>query len=167
LTVALDNRPLWKFIGTNPVPSPIPASCQPSNFSPGSKAKMQSCLADYLSGGYTGPMFSARSPETPPGLYDIQLSPRLAFVPTLNPCSCGDSGQYLGSIQSFNLIFLQTTYLTPLIEFNPGEGGLVPLAITQFDGVSALRITDAMVSSSVVATGTNGALRGARVQLSL
>lgn len=53
---------------------------------------------------------------------------------------------------------------TPALAFEPGEG-TSPLAITQFDGLSALRIANTMVPDTVVATGPNGTLRGATVQL--
>lgn len=161
----LDDRPLWDFIPDTTL-SGVPASCQRRNFNPGTQAKMQRCLADYVKGGYTAPIFTARSPGTPPNVYDIQLSPRAAFVPTLN-CGCPDGGSGLGPISAYNLIYIQTLYLnrSDTAYFNPGEGGTGPLSIAHFDGISALRITNNMVPVTVVATGANGALRGASVQL--
>jgi len=126
---------------------------------------MQTCLADYSNGHYTAPIFTARSPGTPPNLYDIQLSPRVAFIPSLN-CSCPDGGSGLGPISAYNLIYIQTVYLngSDTSYFNPGEG-TSSLFMTQFDGLSALRITNTMVPTTVSATGPNGTLRGAAVQL--
>jgi hypothetical protein len=171
--MALDNRPLWEFIPTTLVAPTIPASCQRTNFSttdgtavPGGKAKMQTCLADYINGGYTQPMFTTRRGTNPDSLYDIQLSSRLAFVPSLPNGCCPDSGLGQGAIQSFNMVFLQTLYLnsSDTSLFEPGEGTSV-LDLPLFDGLSALRLKDSMVPASVIGGGPNGSLRGAKVSL--
>jgi hypothetical protein len=171
--VTLDNRPLWEFIPTSLASPAIPVSCQRSNFSaidgvsvPGGKAKMQTCLADYINGGYTQPMFTRRSASNPDALYDIQLSSRLAFVPSLPNGCCPDSGLGQAAIQSFNMVYLQTIYLNANDSslFEPGEG-TTALAMPQFDGLSALRLKDSMVPPSVLSSGPNGSLRGAKVSL--
>lgn len=172
--VTLDNRPLWEFIPAGA--SGLPPSCDRSRFNPpfnpnpdapdSGKGRMQKCLTDYINGGYTSPMFTARSAGTPPGLYDIQLSSRVAFVPSLSNC-CPDGTTALGPIEGFHMVYLQSMYLdsADATQFNPGEGGTAPLLMPQFDGLSALRITDSMVPASVLASGPNGTLRGALVSL--
>jgi hypothetical protein len=171
--VVLDNRPLWEFIPTSLTSPTIPATCTRSNFSttdgtavPGGKAKMQTCLADYINGGYTQPMFTRRTGTGADALYDIQLSSRLAFVPSLPNGCCPDGALGQGAIQSFNMVFLQTMYLNSSDSslFEPGEGTSA-LTMSQFDGLSALRLKDSMVPASVLSSGPNGSLRGAKVSL--
>ena len=170
----VDNKPLWEFIPSDA--TGIPPSCARSNFvvasfdpNPDStqsgKGRMQRCLSDYIVGGYNTPLFTMRSPETPNGWYDIQMSSRFAFVPSLNCCGDGQIG--LAPIQRFNMVFIETVYLDTAdkTQFNPGEGGSGPLSMPQFDGIAALRITDPMVPPSVVRSGPGGSLRGAFVSL--
>jgi hypothetical protein len=165
--VTVDNRGLWEFIPFGA--TGVPPSCQRTNFQgvgPGtSKAKMSTCLSDYVTGGYTVPLFTQRSGDTPPGLYDIQLSSRVVFVPALR-CDCVAS-----PIDAFHLAFIQTLYLDPsnpacttCLEFNPGESTSQILA-SKFAGLSAFKIIDTMVPASVLQTGPNGSLRGSRVAL--
>lgn len=168
-TVTLDNRPLWEFIPTKLTSAQIPASCVRSNFNPGTKAKMQTCLADFNSGIASGkkysPLFSARNPSNPPDIYDIQLSSRVAFIPSLPAGCCGESALTKAPIEAFNLAFIQTIYLNQAdanAQFDPGEGGTGTISMPNFDGLSALRISDTMVPASVVQSGPNGQLRGAR-----
>jgi hypothetical protein len=164
--VSLDNRPLWEFLSPNIVTG-VPASCQRSAFNPGTKAKMQSCIGDYISSGSSVPLFTAQNASNPSGLYDIQLSPRLAFVPTLMSCCPDGALDSAGQIQSFNLIFLQTLYIAGGGEsgqFNPGEG-TSNLSVTDFKGVSALTITDKMVPQKIIQSGPNGSLRGTPLNL--
>jgi Flp pilus assembly protein TadG len=164
----LDNRGLWEFIPLK-LPAKLPPSCDRqsgSGLQSPNKAKMQACLSDYILGNYTVPLFTQRSTGTPPGMYDIQMSSRFAFVPSFSGC-CGDGTvDQLGPIEGFHMAFLQTMYLnsSDSLLFEPGEATSA-MTLSQFDGLSALRITDPMVPQAVLASGPNGSLRGASVQL--
>lgn len=165
--ITADNRPLWEFIPTTLTSPTIPATCDRHQIMPAwNKARMQQCLSDYITTGNTVPLFTMRSPGTPPGMYDIQLSSRFAFIPSFNSC-CGDGTiDVHAPIESFHMLFIQTTYLnaSDTALFEPGEG-TTPLTLSQFDGLSALRIKDSMVPSSVLINGPSGSLRGQNVQL--
>jgi hypothetical protein len=164
----LDNRGMWEFIPQT-LPAGLPPQCDrqsSSGLQSPNKAKMQACLSAYITGGYTAPMFTKRSTGTPPGMYDIQMSSRFAFVPSFNGC-CGDGSlDAQGPIDAFHMLFVQTIYLdaSDSTLFEPGEG-TSNLTLSKFDGLSALRISDPMVPQSVLASGPNGSLRGSLVQL--
>ncbi len=165
--ISVDNRPLWEFIPFTLASPAIPATCDRNQANPPwSKARMQQCLSDYVTGNYTAPMFTKRSPGTPPGTYDIQASPRFAFVPSFTSCCADGSIDAQGPIADFHMIFIQTLYLnaSDTLLFEPGEGGTA-MTLSKFDGLSALRMQDSMVPSSVLSSGPTGSLRGMSVQL--
>jgi hypothetical protein len=183
--ITVDSRPLWQFMPSAdlPVGSPnpptntnIPAECKRSTIT--NKSGMQSCIAAWWCGTgqsqcdgrttpvYSTPIFTARNSANPPGIYDIQLSPRLAFVPTVNTspgpsCSGTDTGPPSSSIcpvDSFKMVFIQTLYLqnSQTSEFNPGESCTSACTLNSFTGISALRIFDAMLPAGIIGTGPGG-----------
>jgi hypothetical protein len=178
-TIALDNRPLWEFIPTG-TPAGIPSACYRANIR--DEATMETCLTTYYSGGYSTPVFTQHSSGTPSGLYDIQLSSRLGFVPIVNtpsqgapnPASCrtsmGPPSSNSCTVNAFKMVFIETVYLTSADDggpvFKPGEGGSSNVSMPSFDGVSALKIFDKMLPATVTGTGAQGGLRGAVVSLS-
>jgi hypothetical protein len=169
----VDNRPLWMFIPTDA--TNIPTSCKRSAFDNGTgnpvaggKDKMLKCLADYgTSTGYA-PLFTVRDPDNPDGLYDIQLSARSAYVPAVASASSGWQ-----PIESFKLFFIQSVYINGAGDssaeaeaFNPGEGTSdISTDFSNFKGVSALRITDAMVPQQVRDASPNNQGRGVPLSL--
>jgi hypothetical protein len=121
----LDNEPLWEFTPEEWQPG-IPDSCQNDTFdhvlnttpTSGQQAAMQAaleqCFSDYDTGGYTAPVFTARThpfgKTVPIDLYDIQLSPRFSYVPQFDQSTppTGTSGNL--NIAGFRAIFMQDTY---------------------------------------------------------
>jgi hypothetical protein len=177
-TIALDNRPLWEFIPPG-TPAGVPSACYRANVV--DETTMEACLNTYYTGGFTAPVFTQHSSGTPPGLYDIQLSPRVSFVPVVNsptlgapnPPACtsslGPPASSSCTVNAFKVIYVETVYLTAADDagpvFRPGEGGTSTLSMTSFDGISALKIFDKMLPATVVGTGVQGGLRGAAVSL--
>ncbi len=146
----LDNKPLWDFIpyglstsGANAVP----ASCRRETFDAllsGPLATLQAtmetaletCFTDYDSGGYTGVVFGANTDpsgaaEIPDDLYDIQLSPRFAYVPQFIQAipPNGSSGDL--NIGSFRAIYMEDVYANCStgcsVDFAPGPWNTTPL----------------------------------------
>jgi len=125
--VPLDNQPLWEFTPEAWQPG-IPDSCQNDTFDDvknqyngqgvvqqaAMEAALEKCFSDYQAGGYTQPVFTARThpfgKTVPIDLYDIQLSPRFSWVPqfleTVPPT--GSSGNL--NITAFRAIFMQDVY---------------------------------------------------------
>jgi hypothetical protein len=184
--VTLDDRPLWKFIPST-VPSGVPSTC---NYGPTdpywNQTTLQTCLHDYTTGSYS-PLFTAQSTASG-SFYDIQMSPRVAFVPIFNTAplngapTCSASGSSSSStaqcvINNFRMVFIETVYASSSDDgngysdagaprFRPGE----PLVGTisnwnGFDGIAALRIPESALPATVSGGGPNGSLRGATVQL--
>ncbi len=93
--VELDNTPLWEFIPQEELEG-VPDSCQRATFdqllvsTPAGEqqavmtAALDTCFTEYAAQGSTGELLVADTDpfgEEVPNLYDIQLSPRLAYVP--------------------------------------------------------------------------------------
>jgi hypothetical protein len=141
---ALDNKPMWEFIptglqttGTNAVPS----SCRRETFNAvsstpasGYQARMEDaleqCFADYEAGPtgngtpYTGVVFSANTnpfgAEVPIDLYDIQLSPRFAYVPQFVQAVPPNGSSSNLNIASFRAIYMWDLY------YNNGSNDFAP-----------------------------------------
>jgi hypothetical protein len=176
----LDNRPLWEFIPTTA--AGIPSSCTRVNFDnggggavSGGQAKMLTCLGNYANGNPGGwaPLFTARSSSNPNGLYDIQLSSRMGYVPILGSSSTGWT-----RITDFKLFFINTVYTncsggcdTPDSGgvFRTGEGAVgSPLAVANwstFEGIAAVRLYDGALPKQV--TDSSPQNHGTAVPLSL
>jgi hypothetical protein len=125
---SLDNKPIWEFIptglpttGTNAVP----ASCQRETFNAISptpantlQARMETaleqCFTDYEAGNYSGVVFSANTNpfgvEVPVDLYDIQLSPRFAYVPQFAQTVPPNGSSSDLNIASFRAVYLWDLY---------------------------------------------------------
>jgi len=135
----LDNKPIWEFIPEETLPD-VPASCQRATFeqlleaTPRAEqrevlqAAVEQCVTEYEAGGYTGIVFGANTDpfgkEVPKDLYDIQLSPRFAYVPQFAqevPPSGSSSNL---NIASFRAIFMEDVYAGCsngcAVEFAPG-----------------------------------------------
>jgi Putative Flp pilus-assembly TadE/G-like len=121
----LDNKPLWEYI-PNETLSNIPTSCQRATFdhllevTPAALQQvtmataLETCFADYDAGAYTGVVFAANTDpfgkEVPVDLYDIQLTPRFAYVPqfvqTVPPSGASENL----NIAQFRPIFMEDVY---------------------------------------------------------
>ena len=122
---ALDDRPLWAFIDPSLGPPDIPATCVRSTIT--SKLDMNTCLQDYVDGGYTTAIFT-KDDIASDGVYDIERSPRFGWVPELWETQWDNgSGNY--EIKAFRPVFLQTLYFGCTanlcdVVFDPGEAGI-------------------------------------------
>jgi len=128
--VNVDNKPLWEFIDPNA--TGIPASCRRSVFSGLNRTQahqqLQQCFTDYRTGGYHGVLFGANtSTEKPLDLYDIQLSPRFAYVPTFAGSQPPNGNSSALAVTGFQAVYVQTLYGgcngsgTCSIDFDPGS----------------------------------------------
>jgi hypothetical protein len=140
LGVQLDNKPLWEFIPEQTL-SNVPPSCQRDRFNDllattpvplqqtTMQAALETCFTDYEQGGYTGVVFGARTDPfgkaVPIDLYDIQLSPRFAYVPQFAQATppTGSSGNL--NISSFRAVFMEDVYAGCTsggcgVDFSPG-----------------------------------------------
>ncbi len=125
LGVQLDNKPLWQFIPEQTL-SNVPPSCQRATFDEllestpvalqqtTMQTALETCFTDYEAGGYTGVVFAAKTDPfgkaVPIDLYDIQLSPRFAYVPQFLQSTLpnGSSGNL--NISSFRAVFMEDVY---------------------------------------------------------
>jgi hypothetical protein len=145
----LDNKPLWEFIPTGlPTsgPNAVPASCQretfnallsgnPNTLQTTMETALETCFTDYDNGNYTGIVFGANTNpggvEIPFDLYDIQLSPRFAYIPqfvqTIPPN--GTSSDL--NIAEFRAIYMEDVYANCNngcgVDFAPGPWNTSPL----------------------------------------
>ncbi len=126
-----DNKPLWEFIGKGSDKfgadsGDIPVSCRRASFTTAIKAsqvlantQLQTCFDDYDNGtGCSGAVCddvvfgldTFDEPGPPVTLYDIQLTPRFAYVPVFleaNPPTGTSSNVHIAKFQA---VFLQTLY---------------------------------------------------------
>lgn len=126
--VQVDNKPLWEFIPTVTL-SEVPTSCQRATFdgllstTPAAQRKttlhtaLVTCFNQYNAGTgcsntpCTGALFSQSSwVEAPYDLYDIQLSPRLVYVPKFAETTPPNGDSTL-RIASFEPVFFQRLYV--------------------------------------------------------
>ena len=142
----LDNTPLWQFIPEQTLPN-VPPSCQRSVFdnlvttTPAAlqqttlQAQLEQCFTDYQAGGYTGIVFGAKTHpfgrSVPVDLYDVQYSPRFAYVPqfleTVPPT--GSSSNL--NIGAFRAIYIEDVYAGCStgcnVDFAPGPWNTNPI----------------------------------------
>jgi hypothetical protein len=128
----LDNKPLWQFIptglpttGTNAVPNScrretfdtIAATPPTSTLQVRTTAALEQCFTDYEAGNYNGVVFGANTnpftsgqAEVPIDLFDVQLSPRFAYVPQfVQSVPPGGSSSNL-NIASFRAVYIEDIY---------------------------------------------------------
>ena len=144
----LDNKPLWEFIPETTL-SGVPASCQRSTFdgllalsypTPAAKqvalqTALEQCFTDYEAGNYTGVVFGANTdpfgPESPVDLYDIQLTPRFAYVPQFVQDVPPNGSSSDLNIAEFRAIFMEDVYGQCSsgcgVDFAPGPWNTAPL----------------------------------------
>ena len=104
----IDTKPRWEFIDPSlTTANGIPASCVRSAIS--TKAQMAPCLTDYKTSGSTTPLFTVDADTNTPQV-DLQASPRFAYVPVLRETTWGTGNSATYTFQSFQPVFLQTTY---------------------------------------------------------
>lgn len=145
----LDNRGIWEYIGDDATMTDVPTSCYRSVFSDALvdgvsdnatqlRSLVETCFAQYnasattavagCTGVCTGDLLTRNTiVETPIDLYDIQTSPRFAYVPRFiesGPPSGGSERRHIGS---FAAIFLQRLFggcsaNACGIDFEPGVG---------------------------------------------
>jgi hypothetical protein len=139
LGTQLDNKPLWEFIPEQTL-SGVPDSCQRKTFDDLVKvtlstqqqttmqAALEQCFTDYEAGGYTGVVFGAKThpfgQTVPVDLYDIQLSPRFAYVPQFLQSTPPSGTSSNLNIASFRSIFMEDVYAGCSsgcsVDFSPG-----------------------------------------------
>lgn len=147
LGASLDNWPLYKFIPESLAPPDIPATCQRSLFSGDGLAQMDLCLTAYRNpppGVTYRPLFSL---DTDPGdgIWDIQRSPRFAYVPRVADLPNGSSESR--RILAFVPVWLQTVWAGCSkgvcdVAFNPDGTSTAPLATNQqINGMSVLALS--------------------------
>jgi hypothetical protein len=173
----LDNKPLWEFIPTSLTSATIPASCVRSSFtgSNASKTHLNQCFTDYSAGGYSTPMFTEDTINPGDGIYDIQLSPRFAFVPEFNGTSWPSGSGGSLSIKKFRAAYIQTVFFkcngsSCDIIFNPGETDGVPsgggATSKTAESLTAMLFKNSMLPASIMSAGPGGSLvGGAKISL--
>lgn len=149
---ALDNKPLWEFIPTGLSttagnPAAVPTSCTRERFNtllattPLARQKtvmqdaLEQCFADYTAGSWTGLVFGANTdpfgPEVPVDLYDIQLSPRFAYVPQFWQADPPSGSSTNLNIKSFRAIYIEDVFgrcsQGCAVNFAPGPWNTTPL----------------------------------------
>lgn len=153
----IDDRPLWEYMRNITVGSDkstqVPAECAKSSIT--SKTLMKACLDEYKRQGYTTDLFDLDSVNPGDGTYDIQSSPRFAFVPELDQNTWGEGKKNYG-IRAFRAVYIQTTYHKCNgngcdIIFNPGEP-CATCAQTKkdLDAVTALLIPDEALPQAII-----------------
>src|SRR5262249_49787422 len=128
---SLDNKPLWEFIPTGLSTTPgnpdaVPPSCRRETFdnlltaTPVNlqqtvmQGALETCFTDYEAGNWTGIVFGKDSdpfgPEVPVNLFDVQLSPRFAYVPQFWQATPPNGSSTDLNIQAFRAIYLEDIY---------------------------------------------------------
>jgi Flp pilus assembly protein TadG len=135
----LDNKPLWEYIDDTSLPN-IPSSCQRSTFdqllasTPTAQQQgvlqgaLEQCFADYEEGSYTGVVFGANTnpfgKEVPADLFDLQLTPRFAYVPQFAQSVPPNGSSADLNIADFRAIFMEDVYADCSngcgVNFSPG-----------------------------------------------
>jgi hypothetical protein len=144
--VSVDNKPLWEFI--DPSATGIPPTCQRSGFNgldrDQAHQRLADCFLDYRTQGATGVLFGANtSTEKPLDLYDIQSSPRFAYVPTFAGSGPPSGASSDLAVTGFQPIFVQTLYGgctgsgTCDIDFDPGPWNTAPQGASHTDAEAA------------------------------
>ncbi|HEU5300633.1 MAG TPA: pilus assembly protein TadG-related protein [Acidimicrobiia bacterium] len=184
--VALDNKPLWEFIPAETLAG-IPAACQRATFdgllaaTPAAERKaamrtaLESCFDAYISSGSTAPLFTANTdpfgPESPIDLYDLQLTPRFAYVPQFLEVNPPAGASEMVHIEGFRAVFLQQLQSgcnasSCDVDFEPGswntapQGGLNHKA----ESISVFVFADWMLPAGL-ATNPNAVGKNRYVQL--
>lgn len=142
----LDNTPLWQFIPEQTLQN-VPSSCQRSVFdnlvatTPVAQqettlqAALETCFTDYEAGGYTGVVFGAQTnpfgKSVPVDLYDIQYSPRFAYVPQFLQSTPPNGSSSNLNISAFRAIYIEDVYAgcsnSCGVDFAPGPWNTGPL----------------------------------------
>ena len=159
LGVILDNKPLWEFIPSD-LGADVPTSCHRETFdaiSPTPAATRQQrmtdalelCISQYESdpSTYTGVVFGANTDptgvtEVPVDQYDIQLTPRFAYVPQFAQSTPPSGSSSVLNIASFRAIFIWDIYANCSgggcgVDFAPGPWNTSPLGAAN-DKASAM-----------------------------
>jgi hypothetical protein len=158
--VSVDNKPLWEFI--DPSATGIPPTCQRSGFNglnqDQAHQRLTACFNDYRTGGYTSVLFGANSgTDKPLDLYDIQQSPRFAYVPTFAGSQPPNGASSSLAVTGFQPVFLQTLFGgcngsgTCTINFDPGPWNTTPQggASTNAEAVTAWVIPPTMLPAGL------------------
>lgn len=169
----LDNKPLWEYIEDETLPD-IPSTCQRATFDalleatpvPGQQAAMQQalevCFGDYETGGYTGVVFGADTDpfgeEVPTDLFDIQLTPRFAYVPQFVQVVPPTGSSSNLNIAAFRAIFMEDVYAGCSgggcnVSFSPGPWNTSSLGASN---LKAAAMTAWVFPPSMLPTGLRG-----------
>jgi Flp pilus assembly protein TadG len=172
----LDNKPLWEFIPTG-LPttgaSAVPTSCTRERFdgllatTPIAQQQttlgsaLEQCFADYEAGSYTTVVFGANTdpfgPEIPIDLYDIQLSPRFAYVPQFfQDTPPGGTSSNL-NIAAFRAIYMEDVYANCSsgcsVDFAPGPWNIAAVGAANQNAVA---MTAWVFPSTMLPVGLRG-----------
>ncbi len=168
----LDNKPLWEYIENATLPG-IPTSCQRATFdgllasTPVAQQQvtmqqaLEQCFEDYETGGYTGVVFGANTnpfgEEVPTDLYDIQLTPRFAYVPQFVQAVPPNGSSSNLNIATFRPIFMEDTYAGCSggcsVNFSPGPWNTGSLGESNQNAVA---MTGWVFATSMLPQGLRG-----------
>jgi hypothetical protein len=135
----LDNKPLWEYIPDETLPD-VPSECQRSTFdsllatTPLAEQQvtmtnaMEACFTAYEAGGHGGVVFAENTDpfgkEVPVDLYDVQLTPRFAYVPQFTQEVPPNGSSTDLNIAMFRAIFMENVYAGCStgceVDFSPG-----------------------------------------------
>jgi Flp pilus assembly protein TadG len=135
----LDNKPLWEYIPDETL-ADVPSECQRSTFdslvavTPLASQQvtmataMEACFTAYEAGGHAGVVFAENTDpfgkEVPVDLYDIQLTPRFAYVPQFAQAVPPNGSSTDLNISVFRAIFMENVYAGCSngcdVDFSPG-----------------------------------------------
>lgn len=173
LGVELDNEPLWDSIPEQTLPN-VPQSCQRATFDSLLKATpvaqqqstmqaaLEQCFTDYDSGNYSGVVFGAKTDPfgkaVPIDLYDIQLTPRFAYVPEFLQSQPPNGSSSNLNISAFRAIYMQDVYAGCTsngcsVDFSPGPWNTGSLGSSNQD---AAAVTAWVFSASMLPPGLSG-----------
>ena len=168
----LDNKPLWEYIEDTTLPN-IPSSCQRATFdqllasTPTAQQQavlqgaLEQCFADYESGSSTGVVFGANTnpfgKEVPADLFDLQLTPRFAYVPQFVQDVPPNGSSANLNIASFRAIFMEDVYAGCSngcsVNFSPGPWNTGSLGASN---QNASAMTAWVFPSSMLPPGLSG-----------
>lgn len=184
--VSLDNKPLWEFIPQVTLAG-IPSACQRATFDSllaatpvaqrkaTMRAALEACFDAYVDGGHTAELFIANTdpfgPESPIDLYDLQLTPRFAYVPQFLEVNPPPGASELVHIDGFRAVYLQQLQSgcnasSCDVDFEPGSWNTSPQGGTNHraDSISAFVFADSMLPAGL-ATNPNAVGKNRYVQL--
>ena len=139
------------------------------------RVALETCFDAYVDGGFGGALFTANTdpfgPEAPIDLYDLQLTPRFAYVPQFLEVNPAPDASELVHVEGFRAVFLQELQSgcnasVCDVDFEPGSWNTTPQGATNHlaDSISAFVFADSMLPAGL-ATNPNALGKNRYVQL--